>query len=139
MGVSLEKAKEFFDAFWQRNWAIKEIGTTQRTKEVQGQRWLFNPVSELWYSLRSDKDVYNTLIQGLASFSFDTWIGFVLMKWPRLTATFHDEGVWVCKKHEEEKLKKILQEAIIKTNDRLKLNRQLDIGIQTGQRYADIH
>lgn len=139
MGVSLERAKEFFDAFWKRNWAIKEIGSTQKQKEVNDQRWLFNPVSELWYSLRSDKDVYNTLIQGLASFCFDTWIGFVLMKWPQLTATFHDEGVWVCKENEVDRLKEILKDAINKTNNRLKLNRELDIGIQIGKRYSEIH
>ena len=138
-GISLREARELHKIYWDRNWAIKEVATEQKTKEVNGMMWLYNPVSGFWYYLKYMKDIFSTLVQGTASFCFDTWINFVLEKRPQLTATFHDEGVWTVKKGHREACEKLLRDAIEKTNEKLQLNRVLNIDVQFGDRYSEIH
>jgi hypothetical protein len=135
--ISIERAKELFDMYWQRNWAIKQAAEDQEVKELNGQKWLFNPISKLWYSLRSENDKFSTLVQGSASFCFDMWVGYILQEWNSLTGQFHDEIVIATT--EADKLKEIIERAIVKTNKALRLNRELTIGIQTGKRYSEIH
>ncbi len=138
--ISLEEAKEVFSAYWKLNWAIKETAARQKTKTLDdGSKWLWNPVSKYWYSLRKDNDRFSTLIQGTASYVFDLWVYKVLEHRQQLTASFHDEIVLCVKKGYREEIEKYLQKTIEDTNDILKLNRRLDIGIQFGPRYSDIH
>ena len=138
-GISKEKAQELFDAYWKLNWAIKEVSARQVVKEVDGQKWLQNPVNKFWYSLRSENDRFSTLVQGTASYVFDVWLGFVLEGRDQLTAQFHDEIVLCVRKGYREDITEYLEKTIQKTNDLLKLNRELGIGIQFGARYSEIH
>lgn len=138
-GLELSKAQSLHKAYWARNWSIKEIAKNCITKVVNGQAWLFNPVSEFWYSLRNDKDKFSTLNQGTGVYCFDVWVGCVLRRRRQLTAQFHDEIVLCIKQGFREETKAFLQECIQETNDILQLNRQLDIGIEFGNCYADIH
>lgn len=138
-GIELSEAKELHKVYWKRNWAIKEVANQQIVKELNGLMWLYNPVSKFWYWLKYDKDKFSTLVQGTASYCFDTWIGYILKRRPQLTATFHDEGVWSVKKGYREMCTKLMRDAIDKTNEELKLNRILDIDVQFGLRYSHIH
>jgi hypothetical protein len=139
LNITLEKAKELFDGYWELNWAIKEVAKRQKIKTIGDQMWLLNPVSGFWYSLRFEKDIFSTLIQGTASFVFDLWVKKVLETRPQLTAQFHDEIVLCIKQGFREQATKLLENAISKTNEILKLNRELAIGIQFGTTYAEIH
>jgi len=38
-------------AYWDKNWAIKEVAKAQRVRTVKGQMWLFNPINHFWYSV----------------------------------------------------------------------------------------
>jgi hypothetical protein len=139
-GVSKEEAKDIHIAYWKRNWAVKKAASVQDVKNLDdGTMWLLNPINHFYYSLREEKDIFSTLVQGTASYVFDLWIGFVLKKRDQLTAQFHDEGVWTTKKDDREYMTRILTWAIDMTNKVLKLNRELDIGIQFGSNYAQIH
>lgn len=138
-GISLDDAKNLYKAYWNKNWAWREVSKQIKVKEVDGEKWLWNPVSNFWYSLRHEKDIGNTLVQGTASYVFDLWLSYVLRERPQLTATFHDEGVWVGKTEEEKEITRILLEAEDKVNAKLKLNRELSIGVQVGKRYSEIH
>lgn len=138
-GISLKEAKELHKVYWERNWAIKEVAREQVVKVVNGLMWLFNPVSKFWYYLKYAKDRFSTLVQGTASFCFDTWIKYILEERKQLTATFHDEGVWTIKKGFRDVCSDLMFKAIKKTNEELKLNRQLDISVQFGDRYSSIH
>ena len=135
----LEEAKQLWTTYWERNWAVKKVAENCRVIEVEGQKWLFNPVSRFFYSLRHEKDRFSTLNQGTGSYCFDVYLGFVLSKRPQVTAQFHDEFILTVKKGYREEIKTILREAIDETNDLLKLNRELDIGIEFGDNYAQIH
>jgi hypothetical protein len=138
-GISLAQAQEIHKAYWERNWSVKAVAQSCRTKTVGGQQWLFNPVSEFWYSLRHDKDRFSTLNQGTGVYCFDTWLGFVRRERPQLTGQFHDEIILEVRKGFREEVKEFLKKCIQKTNDLLQLNRELDIGIDFGDSYAQIH
>lgn len=130
---------QIVEAYWGLNWAIRAVADSLKTKTIDGQMWLWNPVAELWYSLRHEKDKFSTLCQGTGAYCFDVWISNVLKRRRQLNATFHDEGVWMIEEGEEEMMRKILMDAIEETNQMLNLNVPLAIDIQFGKTYADIH
>jgi len=63
-GLELKKAKKLLDIYWQRNKAILDVEESLQIRMVGAQKWLFNPISKFWYSLRADKDKFSTLNQG---------------------------------------------------------------------------
>lgn len=138
-GISLEQAQKLHKAYWNLNKAIKLVANNQKIKTIGQQMWLYNPVSGFWYSLRYMKDVFSTLIQGTASYVFDLWVFNILSERLQITATFHDEAVFELKDYKKDMVKDILTRSIKEVNESLKLNRELAIDIQFGERYSDIH
>ena len=138
-GISLDQAKIVWQAYWDLNWAIRKVAGEQLVKEVNGQKWLYNPISQFWYSLRYEKDRFSTLIQGSASFVFDKWVYNFRQQRNQLTGQFHDEVVLCAREDEVEAVTELLHSSIRLTNEQLKLNRELGIGIQSGLRYSEIH
>ena len=119
--------------------AIKAVAAEQKVKTVDEQMWLFNPISRFWYSLRFEKDIFSTLVQGSAVYVFDTWVSHILADRPQLTGQFHDEIILTVKKGKQEEIKEWLKDCIRQVNDFLKLNVKLDIDVQFGHRYSEIH
>lgn len=138
-GWSKSEAQELIDVYWQRNWAVKEVEKNVYVKKVDGEMWLWNPVARLYYSLRFEKDKFSTLNQGTGVFCFDSWIREFRKVRSQLTGQFHDEIILSIKKGAEEKCTALLKEAIQRVNDKLKLNVVLDVDVQFGKTYADIH
>jgi len=142
-GISLEDAILLHKAYWTKNWAIKEVAKHQTVKTIKvagvPQMWLLNPVNGFYYSLRTMKDIFSTLVQGTASYVFDLWVREVLKERPQLTAQFHDEIVLSIRKGFRQQAIDLLNDAIKKTNEVLQLNRELAISVQFGDTYADIH
>lgn len=136
---SVAKAKDMLEKYWIRNWAVKKVAEDCVTKKVNGQMWLYNPVSKFWYSLRNDKDRFSTLNQGTGVFAFDTWVKYTLQRRQQLTATFHDEQVLEIKEGNRDKAIKLLNDAMEDTNNKLKLNVKLKCDIAFGHRYSTIH
>ena len=137
--IPISKAKQVHAVYWQKNWAIKEVASAQRIKTVREQMWLFNPISGFWYSLRYEKDIFSTLVQGSAAYVFDRWVEYFRKERPQLTGQFHDEVILTIKLGHREQAEKLLSDAINKLNEELKLNRELGIGTQFGVRYSEIH
>lgn len=138
-GVSEAEGHRLVEAYWRRNWAVKAIAEEQRVKQCNGRKWLFNPVSKFWYTLRHDKDRFSTLNQGTGVFCFDTWVKHVKAGKVPVIGQFHDEVVCLVRKGKREKLTKFLHECMDKTNKELKLNRELDCSVDFGASYAQIH
>lgn len=137
--IPVREGNILVEKYWERNWAVKEVANAQKTKNCLGGMWLFNPISKFWYSLRSDKDRFSTLNQGSGVYAFDMWIrNFMEVRW-QLTGQMHDEIILTVKKGNREAAERLLRDAIDKTNDQLKLNRDLDIDVQFGDSYAEIH
>lgn len=63
-GWTITKSTLLLDIYWKRNWSVKRVAKDTIHKTVNGQMWLWNPVSQLWYSLRWEKDKFSTLNQG---------------------------------------------------------------------------
>ena len=138
-GISLDQARKLHKAYWDLNSAITKTAEEQIVKEIEGQMWLFNPVSKFWYSLRTPKDRFSTLVQGTASFVFDEWVSIILTRRPQLTAQFHDEIILEILEGNEDKCRELIEKAVSELNNRLKLNRELSVGVDFGKRYSDIH
>lgn len=138
-GMSESQCRELLDLYWKRNWSVKQIAKDAKVKKINGEMWLFNPISRFWYSLRYEKDIFSTLNQGTGAYCFDCWIEEVRSRRPQLTAQFHDEGVWCIKKGHRDKCEKLLKTSIQAVNKRLNLNVPLDVDVQFGDRYSEIH
>jgi hypothetical protein len=139
--ISLARAKEVHAAYWDKNWAIKAVAKDQRWRTVDGQMWLQNPINKFWYSLRFEKDIFSTLVQGTAAYVFDRWLAIFRAIRPQLTAQFHDECVLLVPKREgvRAKCEALLRGAIKTLNEELNLNRELDIDVAFGDSYDQIH
>lgn len=101
--------------------------------------WLLNPVSGFWYSLRYPKDIFSTLNQGTGVYCFDIWIYNFRRKRSQLTGQMHDEVILCSKVGNRKKIKKLLKDSIKLTNKQLNLNRDLDVDVQFGNNYSEIH
>jgi hypothetical protein len=132
-------AKQLLNDFWDRNHAVREVADNCEVKTVKGTRWLFNPVSKFWYTLRKEHDRFSTLNQSTGVYCFDKWIYHFRKKRSQLTAQFHDEVITQIKKNNREKMIALLQEAIDKVNEEVKLNVTLSIDIKFGDNYGAIH
>jgi hypothetical protein len=132
-------AKQLLNDFWKRNEAVRKVADACEVKTVKGTRWLYNPVSKFWYTLRKEHDRFSTLNQSTGVYVFDKWIANFRKRRPQLTANFHDEVVLHLKKGNRDKMNKLLQEAIDKVNDEVKLNIKLSIDIKYGDNYGTIH
>jgi len=137
--ISEREAKILHTAYWERNKAVKLISDACIIKEVNGMKWLYNPVSRFWYSLRIEKDKFSTLNQGLGVYCFDIWLRYVRSQGIKLCGQFHDECISCIPKGTEDEVRQKLLNAIAKTNEELKLNIELGISIDFGQSYKDIH
>ena len=138
-GVSLSEGKILKDAYWSRNWSLKAIEEDQTTKQVNGMTWLLNPCSKFWYVLRNSKDVFSTLNQGMATYCFDKWLQEILNKDVKLIAQFHDEIIIEIPKGYRKGVTKYLKDCVQKVNLELGLNRDLDIDVEYGNNYSEIH
>lgn len=138
-GVSEALGEKLYNAYWERNWSLTAIADGCIVKQSRGLKWLWNPVAKMWYWLKAEKDRFSTLNQGTGTYAFDRWLYHVLRRRPQLTAQFHDEGIWELNKGNREAMTKILKDAIADVNDELKLNRDLDVDVQFGENYAEIH
>ena len=138
-GMSERDAKSLLKAFWSRNWAIEKVASAAKTREVLEGMWLKNPVSGFWHSLRSEKDRFSTLNQSTGVFCFDTWVELCRENGIKCVGQFHDEVIALVKKGDEGTVEKVMHEAAIKLNQKVKLNVPLGTDVQFGNTYADIH
>lgn len=138
-GMSLNQAKTLHKGYWDLNWSVKQIAKDTYHKIVDGQMWLYNPVSGFYYSLRYEKDKFSTLNQGTGVYCFDNFVKEVRNKKYKMCGQFHDEIIFPFQKGKDEIVNKDLKDAIELVNSRLKLNVKLGISIQSGKRYSEIH
>jgi hypothetical protein len=101
--------------------------------------WVQNPVSKFWHSLRYEKDTFSTINQSTGAYCFDKWVAYYRIKRPNILGQFHDESINLVKKGDEDVHSAALNWAIKKLNEDLKLNVDLGIDIQYGQKYSDVH
>jgi len=137
--ISLKEAKLLHKIYWQRNSAVKKTAESSTVKEINGKKWLFNPVSRFWYSLRAEKDRFSTLNQGTGVYCFDQYIKAVRKRGIKISLQMHDEILFNLKEEDKDRVMDILKESIAEVNETVKLNVQLSISMDFGHSYADCH
>ena len=138
-GMPIPQASSLLEAYWKRNWSVKAFSEAQRIRKINGEMWVQNPVSKFWHSLRYEKDVFSTLNQSTGAYCFDKWVAYYRTKRPNILGQFHDESINQVREGSEQEHSSILQWAIEKVNQDLKLNVDLGIDIQYGKTYSNIH
>ena len=138
-GMSVGEAATLLDAYWERNWAVKQFAEDQKIRKLDGEMWVQNPVSKFWHNLRYEKDAFSTINQSTGAYCFDKWVALYRTKRGNVIGQFHDESINLVKKGDEQEHTKVLIWAIEKLNKELKLNVDLGIDVQYGQRYSEIH
>lgn len=138
-GMPLDQSTKLHTTYWKRNWSIQAIADACKVKTVEGQRWLFNPVSGFYYSLRSDKDRFSTLNQGTGVFCFDKWVEEIRKSKLPICGQMHDEYIGLIRKGLRDRATKVTKDAVKAVNIKLKLNRELDCDVAFGSNYAEIH
>jgi hypothetical protein len=138
-GMAIPHAQSLLDAYWKRNWSVKAFSESQSIRKINGSMWVQNPVSGFWHSLRYEKDVFSTLNQSTGAYCFDKWVAYYRTRRPNIIGQFHDESINLVKEGEQNEHSDALNWAIEKLNQELKLNVDLGIDIQYGQRYSDVH
>lgn len=143
--ISESVAKKLHAAYHKLNWSIAQISKMTHVERRSFGDWQYNPISKMYYSLRSDKDRFSTLIQGTGSYILDMWLyhaeriakqrglEYVLL------GQFHDELVIEVPENEQEVYRQLIEDALQKVNDTVKLNRELACEINFGYKYSDIH
>ena len=136
----MSSAAELLKAFWEVNWAVKKVSSEQYVKTLKdGSIWVKNPVSGFYHNLRYEKDIWSTLNQSTGVYCFDTWVAYCQQLGVDIPMQYHDEILVECDAGEKEEVAEKLQEAIRKTNEKVKLNVQLSVDVQFGYNYAEVH
>ena len=144
-GIPEREGYKLHEAYWDRNWSVKEIANNCKTRTSRGHKWLLNPVNNFWYYLKKDKDKFSTLNQGTGSYCFDMWVRFITEAieegnlGAKVLGQFHDEVIIEVLRGKREFYTGLLKECVGKVNDLLKLNRDLDVDVDFGDNYAEIH
>lgn len=138
-GMTEAEAEKLLEAFWRINWAVQKVAGSSKKKLALGQTWIKNPVSGFWHSLRYDKDSWSTLNQSTGVYCFDTWLAFCRAYGSVISAQFHDEQLAPVKIGQEARTRELFKKAIVKVNEKLKLNIDLDVDVQFGGDYAQVH
>ncbi len=142
---SMAVAKKLHNAYHKMNWSIAKISSLMKTKKTSFGEWQINPISKYWYSLRSEKDKFSTLVQGTGAYILDLWLYFCKelarkrkLPWV-LLGQFHDEMILELDEDMQDEYKQLVLDGLQKVNDMLKLNRELACGIDFGYNYSEIH
>lgn len=143
--IPLPLARKLHKAYHKMNWSIAEIAKKMLVKNTSFGMWQWNPISKYWYSLRSEKDRFSTLIQGSGAYVLDLWLYHCerLAKkrglgW-ELLGQFHDELIISFDEGMEVEYEALVADGLQCVNDMLKLNRELACGIDFGYKYSEIH
>lgn len=139
VGLTEREAQKLIDTYWRRNWAVKEFAESCEVKEVNGQRWIKNPVSKFWLSLRSDKDKFSTVNQSTAVFCLDIWVAYVRKLGVKVQYQCHDEILFSLLKGEDKAVRNLLNKSMELANAHLALNVTISQAPAFGDNYADCH
>lgn len=149
-GVSLSVGKSLVKAYKKVNWSIEKISASQKVKKTSFGDFQLNPFNGIWYSLKTDKDRFSTLVQGTGAYVLDIWLKyqFIIRDNPeygfdengvKLLATFHDEQIIEFKEDFKESAERLIRDALDKVNKNFKLEIPFGCDVQFGKKYSDIH
>lgn len=149
--IDLAVAKRLVKAYKKVNWSIEAVVKTLHRKQTSHGMYQLNPVNNIWYRLKTEKDSFSTCIQGSGSYLLDIWIAyiFLLRNKPEykltgnlnLVASVHDENLQEFNDLEgnEDTVKKMFDDALTLANKKLKQKIPFGCETQFGYKYSEIH
>lgn len=139
LDITKKEAQKLIDAYWRIHWAVKAVTETFDIREVGQELWILNPLSGFRHNLRYEKDAFSVVNQSTAVYCFNIWLYNITRSgyWPVIQS--HDDGVWVVKEQDAERVSEIINKAMDKTNRQLKLNVLLDCEVQVGSDLSQTH
>lgn len=138
-GLSEKECKKLLDIYWKRNWAVKTVSESFKVKEIFGQKWIQNPISKFWYSLRAEKDKFSTVNQSSAVYVFDRFLWYLRNKNILVNFQVHDEWTTNIFEEHKERFKEKVNTSIKELNEELKLNVTIGCSIDFGRNYSEAH
>ena len=136
-GMKQTEAKKLIDAYWKRNWAVEQVAKTRKVRQIGDEMWILNEVSGFYHNLRYEKDRWSTTNQSTGVYCFDSWVRKVKAKGVKVIGQFHDEIV--AEVTDQGTTTEMLKAAIAEVNADLGMNVVLDVDVQYGRTYSDIH
>jgi Chaseviridae DNA polymerase len=143
--VSEKVAKKLHTAYNKLNWSVGKIASMMVTKKTSFGEWQINPINKFWYSLRSEKDRFSTLVQGSAAYIFDIWLYQCSLLAQRreldynLLCQMHDDQLLGLPDGENEIYEALVRDALRKVNEMLKLNVEIKCDVMFGKNAAEVH
>lgn len=139
--ITQGEAAKLKDSYWERNWAVRKAGEDMEVKTVDEELWMKNPVNNFYYNLRNEKDRMSLACQGGGTYVFDMWLYYVRSKGVKISMQYHDEKLAYLPDTEQdrERVEKVLKWAVGQVNKTLGLRRNMDVDVQFGKSYADVH
>lgn len=132
-------AKKLHTGYWERNWSVKKYAEDQKVKNVEGKSWIWNPITNFYYFLASEKDRFSACNQSAGVRVFDGYVYEMIKRGVRPIFQAHDEVLLRVKDEDVDSTVNALRESINKVNAQYKFPVEIEIDIQTGKTYADVH
>ena len=139
--TSLKKkdAQTLYNGYWDRNWSVKKYAEDRAVKTVDGRNWIWNPITNFYYFLASEKDRFSACNQSAGVRVFDGYVYEMIKRGVRPIFQAHDEVLIRCKNEEKDMVIENLKKAITKVNKQYNFPVEIEIDIQTGMSYASVH
>lgn len=137
--LSTKDAKILFDGYWDRNWSVKKYAEDQVVKSVDGKSWIWNPITQFYYFLASEKDRFSACNQSAGVRVFDGYVFEMIKRGIRPIFQAHDEVLLRVKNEAVDSAISILKTSINKVNKQYNFPVDIEIDIQTGMSYAAVH
>ena len=61
--IPLKTAKKLHSGYHKRNKSVQQFANSLTVKEVEGQKWILNPVNNFWLYLKAEKDRFSAVTQ----------------------------------------------------------------------------
>lgn len=139
LNITVKEASKLIEAYWIKNRCVKIFTDLCKTKQINKQLWVQNPLNKYWYSLRSEKDIFSTVNQGTGDYIFTLWQHNLIRLGVVLYGGFHDEIITCCKPEECDTVIEKLKLAMEMVNKQLGLKVPIGIDYKIGNSYADVH
>lgn len=139
--TSLKKkdAQTLYNGYWDRNWAVKKFSEDRAVKMVDGKAWIWNPITNFYYFLASEKDRFSACNQSAGVRVFDGYVYEMIRRGLKPIFQAHDEVLLVAKKEDVRFVESALKQSIDRVNAQYNFPVKIEIDIQVGGNYAEVH
>lgn len=137
--ITKNEAQKLIDSYWEIHFAVKEAVKKFKTISVNGETWVYNPISRFFYYCRNEKDLFSIVNQSSAVYCFNTWVWNCTQMGIFPVTQSHDDSAYVVDSQDVEKTTNIVSEAMKRVNNQLKLNVELACETQVGSNIAETH